>query len=79
MIPGVPCLYGMLRVRLYGRGKTGRRCHPVVPWFCGALPGPCQVKIEATSPGLVSAALTLTVEPQPPGFNQYWCANGPRL
>lgn len=37
------------------------------------------VKVQATAPGLTSATLLLSVEPQPAGMNEFWCKNGLRL
>ncbi len=43
----------------------------------GDVAGP--VKVQASAPGYAPVALTLNVDPQPAGFNAYWCKNGPRL
>ena len=37
------------------------------------------VKVVASSPGLPSVSLTLTVQPQSAGAVPVWCNNGPRL
>jgi len=59
---------------------------PVRPAFHGlalavVLVGdqPGLIKIQATSPGLAPSSLTLTVQPQPQGFQAYWCKNNDRL
>jgi len=37
------------------------------------------IKVTASAPGLAPVTLSLTVTPQPPNFQAYWCKNGPRL
>jgi len=37
------------------------------------------IKVQASAPGLTPVVLTLSVEPQTPGFQAFWCHNNPRL
>lgn len=37
------------------------------------------VKVAASSPGLQTQTILLTVNAQPQPFHSYWCKNGPRL
>ena len=37
------------------------------------------IKVQATSPGLPTQTMLLTVTSQPAALSEYWCKNGPRL